>query len=70
MRSLSVTEARTRAACISVSSYDIHLDLTRGPDQFRSHTTVGFRSIDGAATFVDVSASQLESVTLNGEPLK
>ncbi|MBA3234327.1 MAG: aminopeptidase N [Propionibacteriales bacterium] len=69
MRSLSATEAMARASSISVSSYDIHLDLTRGPDTFRSHTTVEFRSQDKADTFVDISAAQIETATLNGEPL-
>jgi aminopeptidase N len=69
MRSLTVTEAAERAAAIAVTSYDIDLDLTRGSELFRSHTTIAFRSLDGRPTFLDVQAEEVVSISLNGEPV-
>ncbi|MGA9346044.1 MAG: M1 family aminopeptidase, partial [Nocardioidaceae bacterium] len=69
MRSLTDTEAADRAAAISVDSYDIDLDLTRGPDNFGSHTEISFRSRDGSATFLDLQATEVSSITLNGQPV-
>ncbi len=66
MRSLTDTEATERAAAITVDSYDIDLDLTRGPENFGSHTEISFHSRDGSATFLDLQASEVSSITLNG----
>ncbi len=64
-------DARARAELLRVESYDIVLDLTDGggkPSErsFRSTTTTRFTARDGAATFVDVIADRVHSVTLNG----
>ena len=70
VRSLRQEEAVERAALLSVTSYDIAIDLTGlvdGPD-FRAVSTVRFTSTAGASTFVDCCA-EVESATLNGEPL-
>jgi aminopeptidase N len=70
VRSLRQEEAVKRAALLSVTSYDIAIDLTGlvdGPD-FRAVSTVRFTATAGASTFVDCCA-EVESATLNGEPL-
>src|SRR5690242_5544347 len=66
MRSLTAVEAAARARAISVDSYDIALDLTRGSDNFGSRSEIAFRSLDGSATFLNVQAAEVLSVTLNG----
>ncbi|HET6292979.1 MAG TPA: aminopeptidase N [Kribbella sp.] len=65
MPSLSVDGARTRAAALTVHSYDVDLDLTQGDRTFGSTTTIAF-SARTASTFVDVKPDELISVTLNG----
>jgi aminopeptidase N len=70
VRSLRQEEAVERAALLSVTSYDISVDLTDlvdGP-AFRAVSTVRFTGSAGASTFVDCCA-EVESATLNGEPL-
>ena len=70
VRSLRQEEAVERAALLSVTSYDIAIDLTDlvdGPD-FRAVSTMRFTATAGASTFVDCCA-EVESATLNGEPL-
>jgi aminopeptidase N len=66
MRSLTVSEARTRAASIRVESYDIVLDMTRGDQHFASSTTIQFDSLDRQSTWVDVRPVELLAVHLNG----
>ncbi|MEK9665474.1 MAG: M1 family aminopeptidase, partial [Candidatus Nanopelagicales bacterium] len=66
---LNVTraEAAERSALITVDGYDIDLDLTVGPDTFRSVTTVAFRCAEpGASTWIDIVAPALISANLNG----
>jgi aminopeptidase N len=67
MRSLTASEARTRAASISVSSYDVDLDLTRGDRHFGSTTVVEFDSRDHQSSWIDIHPSELRRVRLNGE---
>ena len=70
VRSLRQEEAVERAALLSVTSYDIAVDLTElvdGP-AFRAVSTVCFTAAAGASTFVDCCA-EVASATLNGEPL-
>ncbi|MET9072043.1 aminopeptidase N [Streptomyces sp. NPDC004232] len=81
---LSRDEARERAALLSVDGYDVSLDLRsavgdgdEGPDgragaprTFRSVTTIRFRcSEPGAASFADLVAPSVTSVSLNGRDL-
>ncbi|MFF4796804.1 aminopeptidase N [Streptomyces sp. NPDC001351] len=75
---LTRDEARERAALLSVDGYDVSLDLRTavgeqggdGPRTFRSVTTIRFRSNEpGAATFVDLIAPSVTSVSLNGRDL-
>lgn len=76
---LSRDEARERAELLSVDGYEVVLDLRSavdeaepadGPRTFRSVTTVRFRAAaPGAATFADLIAPSVNSVTLNGREL-
>ncbi|AYG82867.1 Aminopeptidase N [Streptomyces hundungensis] len=74
---LSRDEARERAELLSVEGYHVRLDLRSavgdapdGPRTFRSQTTIRFRSgRPGAATFADLIAPSVTSVTLNGRAL-
>ncbi|WP_179389111.1 aminopeptidase N [Psychromicrobium silvestre] len=66
---LSRDEARARAELISVDSYQVQLDLTRGPKVFGSTTTVRFSASAGASSFIDAITDTVHSVTLNGVEL-
>ncbi|MFI2485432.1 aminopeptidase N [Promicromonospora kroppenstedtii] len=66
---LTRAEAVERAGVVAVESYEIALDLTTGPDTFVSATTLRFTATEGAATFVDLVAPAVRSVTLNGREL-
>jgi aminopeptidase N len=72
---LTRVDARSRAELLSVSGYEVELDLTDGGGKpgertFRSRTTIRFTaSRPGAATFVDVIADRFHEVTLNGRAL-
>ena len=68
MPSLTVDGARTRAAALTVHSYDVDLDLTRGDRTFGSTTRIVF-SAAVQSTYVDVKPDELTSVTLNGQPV-
>ncbi|MFG2137342.1 aminopeptidase N [Streptomyces sp. NPDC048650] len=73
---LSRDEARTRGRLLSVDGYDVALDVRSAvlPGEtaatFRSRTTIRFRCAEpGAATFADLLAPSVTSVTLNGREL-
>jgi aminopeptidase N len=66
---LTRVEAQERKTLVSVTSYDVQLDLTTGPDTFRSVTTVVFEATDGAATFIDALTAKVHRITLNGTEL-
>jgi aminopeptidase N len=66
---LTRVEAQERAALIRVSSYEIELDLTTGPETFASTTRVRFSARPGSATFIDAITKTVHSITLNGSPL-
>src|SRR4051794_34036663 len=70
MPSLTRTEAATRAALLTIDSYEIDLDLTTGDAAFGSTTVARFRCAEpGAGTFVEVRARSLDDVTLNGRAI-
>ena len=70
MPSLTRDEARTRAALVEVLSYEVELDLDRGPRTFESTSTVRFRSREvGATTWLDIAPVVLHEVRLNGRAL-
>src|SRR5436305_13550885 len=73
---LTRDEARGRARLITVDSYRIELDLSgakqQGADTCRSASTIRFSHAEpgsSAATFLDLVAPHVESVTLNGRAL-
>ncbi|GAA3757584.1 aminopeptidase N [Streptomyces tremellae] len=75
---LSRDEARERGELLSVTGYEVALDLrsavgegpAEGPRTFRSVTTLRFACArPGAATFADLIAPSVTAVTLNGRSL-
>ena len=70
---LTRDEARERARLLSISDYDVRLDLTSAPTDrrtFRSSSTVRFTCAEpGATTHVDITADEILEATLNGEPV-
>ncbi|MEU6233067.1 aminopeptidase N [Kitasatospora sp. NPDC047058] len=73
-KNLSRDEAQQRASILAVDGYRVRLDVTSAPDPaavvFRSTTTVSFRCAEpGASTFLDLLATAVRSVTLNGRAL-
>ena len=66
---LTRDEARERAALLTVTSYEVALDLTAGPTTFASTTVIRFRASAGASTFLDLIAPTVHSITLNGTEL-
>ncbi|WP_159603843.1 aminopeptidase N [Agromyces humi] len=66
---LTRIEAEERAALVTVHDYDVVLDVTTGPEVFRSQTTVRFAATEGASTFIDAITAAVHSVTLNGVAL-
>ncbi|MEV4813445.1 aminopeptidase N [Micromonospora avicenniae] len=69
MPSLTRVEATARGAAITVESYEVDLDLTGGPELFRSHVTIRFRAVPGVETFAEVKPAKLLAVRLNDEDL-
>ncbi len=68
-QNLTREEAATRAGLLSVSSYDIDLDLAGGPTTFATRSTVRFTATPGAETFIDFVGRSVESIVLNGTAL-
>src|ERR1700729_4208026 len=67
---LTRDEARARAELITVGSYQVELDLTGGDTTFRSVSTIEFAcSSPGAGTFLDLAATLVHAMTLNGAPV-
>ncbi|MCD1570063.1 aminopeptidase N [Agromyces mediolanus] len=67
---LTRLEAEERAALVQVHDYDVVLDVTTGPEVFRSTTTVRFQATTpGASTFIDAITAEVHSVALNGVAL-
>ncbi|MEV0279603.1 aminopeptidase N [Streptomyces sp. NPDC050610] len=67
---LTRDEAQTRARLLDVHRYTIHLDLTRGEEHFGSTSTIHFDAREpGADTFVELPATGLRRITLDGADL-
>jgi aminopeptidase N len=67
---LTRDEARQRSALVDVASYQVDLDLTGGDTTFAARSVIRFRcSSAGSATFVDLVAPAVRSITLNGTPV-
>src|SRR5512145_2072865 len=69
MPSLSLDESLRRAEQVTVTSYDVALDLDTGETTFTSTTRISFTARGPADTFVDVKPKELLSAHLNGTPL-
>ncbi len=66
---LTRNEAAERAALVTVENYRIELDLTTGEREFRSVTTVEFKALPGADTYIDLSADRVRRAVLNGHAI-
>jgi aminopeptidase N len=67
---LTRDEAAERARILSVSTYDVQLDLTTSDTTFRSTTTLRFGCREpGASTFADLVGATVHEITLNGRPV-
>jgi aminopeptidase N len=67
---LTRAEAESRAAHLSVDSYEIVLDLTSDAATFDSTSTVRFTSSDPQAScWLDLIAAEVLEITVNGQPL-
>src|SRR5262245_55255212 len=67
-RSLKQREAVARAALLDITSYDVTLDLDRGPETFRSVTTIRLVS-QGGPTFLDLQPVAVNAVFVNERPV-
>src|SRR4051794_13354447 len=68
MPSLTLAEARARAAQLSDVSYSVELDLT-GEDSFGSRVTVRFAST-APETFLELRRGQDLTVSVDGTPVE
>ncbi|KQM83278.1 aminopeptidase N [Agromyces sp. Leaf222] len=66
---LTRSEAEERAALVTVHDYDVVLDVTTGPEVFKTTTTVRFDATEGASTFIDAITAAVHRVSLNGVEL-
>ena len=67
---LTREEARRRASFLSTATYDIRLDLTTGPETFRTETTISLTSTAAEETFLDLIARTVHEIELDGELLE
>jgi aminopeptidase N len=65
--SLTLDEARARAAVLSGISYDLALDVT-SPEDFRSRTVIRFTTT-GGGTFLELHRAEKLDVTLDGSTI-
>jgi len=67
---LTRDEAATRSALITVSSYQVDLDLTGDEKTFRSVSVIRFGcAAPGSSTFLNLTAPAVHEITLNDEPV-
>ncbi len=65
---LTRDEAAERARLLSVSTYDVTLDLTTSETTFASSTTIRFSCREpGASTFADLVGATVHEISLNGD---
>ena len=69
MPSLTLTEARERAALLDVTRMEVVLDLDTGPQTFASTSRIHLRAKGDGLTFVDVDPVTLHAVRLDGAEL-
>ncbi|AIY00671.1 alanine aminopeptidase [Arthrobacter sp. PAMC 25486] len=66
---LTRAEAIERTASLTVTSYDVTLDLTTSERTFASTTVVSFSAKEGSSSFIDAVTDKVHQVTLNGVEL-
>ena len=67
---ISRIEAKERADHLSVSGYDVTLDVTTGSETFYAKSEVTFScNAPGYSTFIDACGQRVISATLNGAPV-
>jgi aminopeptidase N len=66
---LTRSEAQERRTLVDTASYEVALDLTTGPEVFRSRAVIRFAATEGASTFVDLIARTVHEITLNGRAI-
>lgn len=67
---LTRVEAEERKSIVrGPMTYHVDLDLTRGPKNFLSTSTIEFGAQPGSSTFLDLIANEVKSVVLNGKEL-
>ncbi|HEY6500321.1 MAG TPA: aminopeptidase N, partial [Streptosporangiaceae bacterium] len=67
---LTQGEAQARADVVTVSSYQVELDLTGGDTTFPSVTVARFQAAGGGSeTFINLTAPKVLEITLNGDAL-
>lgn len=66
---LTRSEAQERRTLVDTASYEVALDLTTGPEVFRSRAVIRFAATEGASTFVDLIARTVHEITLNGRTI-
>ena len=67
---ISRAEAQERSKHLTVSSYDVTIDVTHGGETFIARSEVRFQSkTEGYRTFIDAVGKRIISATLNGNAL-
>ena len=67
---ISRIEAKERADHLTVSGYDVTLDVTTGSETFYAKSEVTFScNTLGYSTFIDACGHRVISATLNGTPV-
>src|SRR5262249_58647452 len=67
---ITLTETAERARLLSVDSYDVSLDLTRGGEVFGSTSVIRFGCAEpGTSSYADLIAETVREITLNGTAL-
>ena len=69
-RPITRAEAEIRAAQLTVHTYDVELDLTRGAEVFGSVSVIRFDCAEpGTGTFAEIRPAKVIQAVLNGRPL-
>lgn len=63
---LTKVEAQRRASLVSAAAYTVSWDFTAPGPTFATTTTITFDAVPGEQTFLDVVASAIDSVEMNG----
>ncbi|MGO1849843.1 MULTISPECIES: aminopeptidase N [unclassified Microbacterium] len=67
---LTRVEAQERRSVVDTQSYEVTLNLTRGAELFGSRSVARFSATEGASTFIDLIATSVNEITLNGRQLE